>query len=211
MNVKGASPSRFSVTPQRGSVVVLGDSIALETWGNYLLGFPTVFPTLQFRNLVQAAYGHLPTVYNAAVNGTTSADGLAAIDALLAGSTSPGINVVVLAFGTNDAGNGVSDATFLSNMTSMIAKVVAAGKTPVVPKIMYASADPWHTNIPAKNTVIANSIWGVLPGVVAGPDLWTLVSAHPEYLAGDGIHLTVPGCDFVITSWKDSLAWAYAY
>jgi hypothetical protein len=105
---------------------------------------------------------------------------------------------VTINLGTNDAGGSASQ--FYLNISSMVQTVLAAGKVPVVPTIPWA-VDAYHqANIPALNAQIQN-LYAAYPGVVRGPDLWTLFQNNPSLISSDQLHPTNQGCSALRTAW----------
>lgn len=100
---------------------------------------------------------------------------------------------VSLNFGTNDANAGGSPVTnFLSNMTTLVQAVIAAGKVPVIHKtICWGSAAGIAANGPTINTALA-SLFASYPSIIQGPDLWAYFSANQSLISNDGIHPTDP-------------------
>jgi lysophospholipase L1-like esterase len=114
--------------------VAFGDSI---TWGGGFYGYPPRLAAL----LVQK-YG-AGTVWNAGVGGEGTADGLARIDAVLAGTNS---KYLLLMEGTNDASNlTVSLDTVDFNLREMCRRAIAAGWTPLLATITPRSDWVWDT------------------------------------------------------------------
>ena len=79
-----------------------------------------------------------PAIVGGSIGGPTTGSALGVIDDVLADY--PG-RFVALCFGTNDA----NDINFTNNLEILILKIIAAGKTPVIPHI------PW-SDIPAQLT-----------------------------------------------------------
>jgi acyl-CoA thioesterase-1 len=92
-----------------------------------------------------------PAMINGGIGGETSTDALARLDDAL--QLNPDYRFFVLGYGTNDAGGGNSVDQYRTNLQSLIDRVKAAGRTPVIPHIP-PSADGGHDDIPAYNTVI---------------------------------------------------------
>lgn len=188
------------------SVLALGDSISVATWGGPVTR-ETDFPEPSYSEQIHSLHPLFrPTVFNAAVGGTTSADGLALMPNMLLWN--PGPKICVIAFGTNDGPAGITPSVYQANMEAMIALVKSAGKTPVIPSIPFASAEPWHSAIPALNAIVTGVLWG-LAGVRQGPDLNAYFTAHPELLQSDGVHPTMAGYQNVILMWAQAMSWAY--
>ncbi len=100
------------------SVVFLGDSIT----AGYGLTAEQAYPAL--------VGPQLPgwTVVNAGVSGDTSAGGLRRLDWLLKGRP----RIVVIALGANDGLRGLPVERLEANLRAMVAKVRAAGATPLL-------------------------------------------------------------------------------
>ena len=100
---------------------------------------------------------------------------------------------VGLNYGTNDANAGGSPVSnFLSNMTTLVQAVIAAGKTPVIHKtIPWGSAAGIASNGPTINSSLA-SLFASYPSIIQGPDLWAYFSANQSLISNDGIHPTDP-------------------
>jgi hypothetical protein len=86
---------------------------------------------------------------------------------------------VYIALGTNDAAAypGLTVAGFKALYTQFVYTVLAAGKIPVVPTIPFTGNAQYTAGIAAFNPVITGTIWNI-PGVIAGPDMYTLLSNH---------------------------------
>ena len=121
---------------------------------------------------------------NRGIAEATSADGLATIDAELARF---GGRFVAISFGSNDATGVISPARFADNYNALVAKVRAAGKTPVVPTIPYSSLDYRREHVPLYNARLS-----ALGDVTRGPDLFAYFKSHPDQLA-DGLHPSADG------------------
>lgn len=172
------------------SWLILGDSITEDDMGHYE-------PT-NFMQQVNAAH---PTYFPSEVNGgiggwtadsalqTDTRTGQLYIDEFLAASAA---HFVSLDYGTNEAIQGGSQlASYRTNMTTLINKVIAAGKVPVLRRSI-----PWgcHTGIqnngPTVNAVLQDLI-AQYPQAVVGPDAWSYFQAHPSYISSDCIHPTI--------------------
>ena len=111
----------------------------------------------------------------------------------------------VVACGTNDAASGVTPATFYSNMSNIINILQSAGKTVIIPTILY-STEPTHlANIPALNAQI-QALYTAYPTVVPGPDLWNWGLSNQILMASDQIHPVGAGCAYYRTIWANFVA-----
>jgi lysophospholipase L1-like esterase len=145
--------------------------------------------------------GYFPAFEDGGIYGTKSGDGAATIATWL--GLFPG-KYVGLNYGTNDAINGVSPATFQANYAAMIQAVLAQGCVLVIPTI------PWSpqaaTNAPALNGVIAG-LYNTYPQIVPGPDLWAFFTTHQSLISGDGIHPTAAGYSAYRSLWVGSMVY----
>ncbi len=117
------------------------------------------------------------------VGGTSSADGLANLDAWLA--TYPDITNWVVSYGTNDMGGGdpVFAPDFHDRMHTLVTRLQQAGKRVFVPRIPYGKWDPEGAVIPVYNAALDRVVQAT--GAIAGPDLYAYFRAHPDQLADD--------------------------
>jgi lysophospholipase L1-like esterase len=105
-----------------------------------------------------------PAMINGGIGGETTDGALARVDASLANN--PLYRFFVLGYGTNDAANEqVPVVDFKANMQTLIDRVRAAGREPILPYIPPA-ADGAHASIPAYNIAIGELTAenGLLPG-----------------------------------------------
>jgi lysophospholipase L1-like esterase len=146
-----------------------------------------------------------PSVVNGGIGGDKSDEGLARIDAWLA--KNPDARYWGIAYGTNDAAGDTADtARFRANLTSMIERVRAAGRVPVLSTIPFAS-DGHHRHIPAFNAVIDElTRANALP---RGPDLYAWFAQHPDELR-DGIHPTEGGIASINRLWAEAMDSLYS-
>lgn len=188
-------------------IIAAGDSIAHATFGGpvtFGLGHPS--PTLP-EQIFGLYPPHRPSIYNAAIGGTTSQQGLDHdFSQLVTGNLGP--KQVIIAFGMNDVAQSVPISTFQANMEAMIALALANGKTPIIPTISYANAGGPYVNIPSYNAMITSVLYGI-SGVRPGPDLYSFFLANPGLLQPDGIHMTLAGYSASILVWAQSMSWLY--
>ena len=155
------------------SVVFLGDSIT----AGYGLAAEQAYPAL--------VGPQLPgwTVVNAGVSGDTSAGGLRRLDWVLKGRP----RVVVIALGANDGLRGLPVEQLEANLRAMVAKVRAAGATPLLigmrmPKNLgpayIAAFDPLYPRLAAELGVPLLPF--LLDGVALDPALNQSDMIHPN-------------------------------
>ena len=170
--------------------LILGDSITQDDMGHY--------EPSNFMQQVNAAH---PTYFPSQINGgiggwdsesplqTDPRTGQMYIDEFLA--SFPG-RYVSLDYGTNDANEGGPlIGQYMSNMSTLINKVIAAGKIPVLRKSI-----PWGctAGIKANGPTINADLQQLLaqyPQAIAGPDEWSYFQAHQSLISGDCIHPTI--------------------
>ena len=211
VNLNGANWIRMNVTAVNGSAgnedaafnldvhdasqgtkdtwLILGDSITQDDMGHY--------EPSNFMQQINAAHpSYFPSQINGGIGGWTTGSvlatdpltGQAYIDEFLADF--PG-HFVSLDYGTNDANLGSQTAgAYLSNMETLVNKVLAAGKVPVLRKTI-----PWGctTNIQTYGPQINSDLATLLqeyPQAVSGPDEWAYFEAHQSQIGSDCIHPT---------------------
>ncbi|MGC4114778.1 MAG: glycosyl hydrolase family 18 protein [Myxococcales bacterium] len=148
------------------SWLFLGDSITANTWKRG-----------DWSSAIHAQRSNEPAATNGGIGGwlsgtplrTTDYGGIPTIRKWLQDSPA---KYVALSFGTNDAMQGVSASAYYANMERLVKEVIAAGKTPVVPTIVYSPNAAVQANAPALNAQL-KTLKANYPAVVSGPDLWT--------------------------------------
>jgi lysophospholipase L1-like esterase len=194
--------------------VAFGDSITAGSHDDNLadgIGYEPILSTLL------AASRGPNTIANEGVSGTTSADGMASISAVLA--TYPNAKYYLVMFGSNDAqipavpsgwglnpeDNGYS-GSFKDNMQQIISAVLAAGKTPYLAEVPYTS-DPSRSNamIFEYNAVVDElCVSNGLPVSFVPPPFYSYFGTHPEELA-DGLHPNGAGYQSMAELWFTAL------
>jgi hypothetical protein len=138
---------------------------------------------------------HAPSVMNAAIGGTNTTTALAVIDDTI--KDFPG-RYVVLAYGTNDHAK-----EFV--MEALVTKVIAAGKTPVVPHM------PWSQGSPegAQVNLLIDALYVKYPAIVKGPDLWKTFEGHTEWIPQGDVHPNGAGQEQLRKAWAASMVAQY--
>jgi lysophospholipase L1-like esterase len=169
----------------------MGDSITAMAFGRPPKGEPG-FAARVHEEDVRA----FPAVINGGVGGAKSDDGVRHVDAWLA--RSPDARFWGIGYGTNDAAGDEGDTSrFRANMGTIVDRVLAAGRVPILATIPFAS-DGHHRNIPLFNAAIDDLRRSrALP---QGPDLYAWFAAHPEELA-DGLHPSDRGVASINRLW----------
>lgn len=177
------------------SWLFLGDSITAGGMNNcYGTGFAAYIHQLDER--------YFPIQENGGIGGITSKDGLDNIDRWL--STFPG-QYVSVAYGTNDAwGNQTGAEKYYENTKAMIDKILALGKTPVLPKIPHAE-EPGVADYLDEYNAMIDRLYEEYPEIVPGPDLSTILAEHTEYLSADGVHPNSEGYEEMRRIWAETM------
>ncbi|MGE5753270.1 MAG: SGNH/GDSL hydrolase family protein, partial [Deltaproteobacteria bacterium] len=139
-------------------------------------------------------------VANAGVSGTTSSDGAASISVTL--SAHPTATHYLVMYGSNDAFvPAVPIGSYKDSMQRIVSAIVAAGKTPCLAKVPYASNPDLDDaairgyNEAVDELVAANGI------ACASPDFYSWFISHPGQLA-DGLHPNGTGYQSMATLWN---------
>lgn len=177
------------------SWLFLGDSITAGGMNNcYGTGFATYLNRLDSR--------YFPVQENGGIGGITSADGKNNIDRWL--KTFPG-KYVSIAYGTNDAwGNQSGAQQYYANTVYMVQAVLNAGKIPVLPKIPYAK-EPGVQDYEQDYNAMIDKIYIEYPQVIQGPDFYSIIQEHPEYLSSDGVHPCSEGYEEMRRIWAETM------
>lgn len=177
------------------SWIFYGDSItACGMMNCYGTGFA------EFVNQIDSKY--FPIQENGGIGGIRSSEGATNIDRWL--EAFPG-QYVSIAYGTNDAwGNPSGTEQYYENTAYMVEKIIEAGKTPIVPKIPYATEPAVGNNVPAYNEMI-EKIYENYPEVVKGPDFETFFYENPDLLSSDGVHPSESGYSAMRELWAKTM------
>lgn len=177
------------------SWLFLGDSITAGGMNNcYGTGFATYLNRLDSR--------YFPIQENGGIGGITSTDGRNNIDRWL--ETFPG-KYVSIAYGTNDAwGNQTGAQTYYENTVYMVQAVLDAGKIPVLPKIPFAT-EAGVQNYEQDYNAMIDRIYTQYPQVIPGPDFYSILQEHPEYLSSDGVHPCSEGYEEMRRIWAETM------
>lgn len=178
------------------SWLFLGDSITAGGMNNcYGTGFATHINMLDDR--------YFPVQENGGIGGIKSSDGKENIDRWLSTSQA---KYVSIAYGTNDCwGNPNATEEYRANTEYMIDAVLAAGKTPVLPKIPASTNDDVKNNVPLYNAVIDEIYEKYGDKLVQGPDFQAMFEENPDYLSGDGVHPSDVGYAAMRETWAKTM------
>ena len=135
-----------------------------------------------------------PIVIDAGIGGTNTGSAQETIDAALA--EFPGC-YVALAFGTNDHADG-----FQPQMAALIDIVLAAGKTPVVPRMPWSSGSAEGEAINAQ----IEQLYLQYPEVLRGPDLWATFEGRTDLIPEGDVHPNGEGQAVLRQAWAETIA-----
>ena len=223
-NDGGTQTGTMDSFPTGEYYVAIGDSITRGSHDD----FPDDDISLDGRNtgggyepilndLLTMEKGYPHTVVNGGISGDTSADGTVQIATTL--SNHPLAKYYLVMYGTNDSwfpavpsglglhpGDPGYSGSYKDNMQRILSAILAAGKTPYLAKVPYAS-DPGidllaiqNYNLVIEELVFDNDIW-VIP-----PDFYAHFQA-PLYMGelDDGIHPNGFGYQSMADLWFDAL------
>ncbi len=175
------------------SWMFLGDSI---TWAAFIRWGDGAFD----KSITANAPAYTPSTVNGGIPGL-------ALSQMVRGSDPnfPNLEQVLAAFpdtkywaigfGTNDAAGENDPAKYQKDMETLVQKLQAAGKVPIIQKVPYTEAPARHPpTIIQYNQIIdqINTKYKLLPG----PDLWAWFHDHPKEINApdsDGVHPSYKG------------------
>jgi hypothetical protein len=165
----------------------MGDSNTAFTMPRYVSDLPYLVNALKPT--------HFPAITAAGIGGTRTIDGLTTIDGNL--QDFPG-QFVVLAYGTNDSPSDYE-------MEALVQKVIAAGRTPVIPHILWSATPTIQANGPLINAQI-DALYAKYPQILHGPDLWDHFEGHTEWIPATDIHVNTAGQEELRNQWASVMA-----
>ena len=176
-----------------------GDSItgiAYSRFSGYLPSFAD--------DLASCAPHHYPLMIDGGFGGQ---DSPAAVENIASWqSMLPDIHYWLLGWGSNDALDQVSPAMFRANLQGVVQSILANGDVPVLAQIPYSTYHnlPWlDGEIQQLNHVIGEvtAAYHLIPG----PDFYSLLQTHPQYLSSDGLHPSPAGAVAMNALWLETL------
>jgi acyl-CoA thioesterase-1 len=183
------------------TVFFLGDSITAAAFNRCPDNQPS------FADLVRrAAPAHFPAMIDGGVDGVNSSYGVSAIQDWLA--LNPDFHIWAIGYGTNDAWQKVPPGAFEEQLQTIVDRVVAAGRVPVIARIPFAAKGPSDADVRALNEVI--DLVTARNGLLPGPDLYAWFSSHPDALSQDGVHPSDAGTRSINRLWYEALRPLYA-
>jgi acyl-CoA thioesterase I len=208
VDLKGANWVRMSVTETSGDSagpafdfdVQSAATGACDSWlfmGDSITYMSLTHAFCDLPGLVRAAKpSYWPAVLDAALGGTNTGTAMDVIDDTM--KDFPG-RFVVLAYGTNDGAMGLQ-------MEGLVQKVIAAGKTPVVPYM------PWSSGDAAKGAAINQQIealYAKYPSIVKGPDLFAAFKDRLDLIPMGDVHPNDPGREDLRKQWATAMTAIY--
>jgi acyl-CoA thioesterase-1 len=183
------------------SVFFLGDSITAAAFTRCPANQPS------FAELVhQAAPQRFPAMIDGGVDSVNSGYGVSVIQDWLA--LNPDFHVWAIGYGTNDAWQKDPPAVFEAQLQTLVDRIVAAGRVPIIARIPFASEGPVDADVRALNGVI--DLVTARNGLLPGPDLYAWFSVHPDELSPDGVHPTAAGTRSINRLWYEALRPLYS-
>ena len=176
-----------------------GDSITGMAYNRYPENTPSFADDMQ-----TCAPGRYPLMIDGGFGGQTldgAVAGVASWQAML-----PDMHYWLLGWGSNDALNGESPETFRANLQTVVTAILQRGDVPILAHIPYTT----YHDLPGLDTEVQrlNQVIDEVTAanhLIPGPDLYTLVRDHPNYLLEDGLHPTGPGAVAINAAWLQTL------
>lgn len=176
-----------------------GDSITGMAFNRYPDNIPSFADDMS-----RCASGRYPLMINGGFGGATSdaaAQDIAEWQTLL-----PDMRYWLLGWGTNDALNNVASEKFRANLQTIVTAILQNGDVPILAHIPYTTyhhsqgldAEIQRLNVVIDEVTAANNL-------IPGPDLYTLVRSHPDYLGPDGLHPSNTGSVAINAMWFQTL------
>ncbi|MGK4002101.1 GDSL-type esterase/lipase family protein [Sorangium sp. So ce1036] len=180
----------------------LGDSITAFAYDR---DTPATQPSFA-ENIHAAHAAYYPAMINGGIGGelTKASDdrpsALDRIDQVL--EMNPDYRFFAIGYGTNDSWDQTDPSTFKKNLQTLIDKIKAAGRVPVLARIPYAP-DGAHDALDVFNEAIDEL--AEQNDLVPGPDLYTWFKDHPEGLSDDNVHPSPAGRVAMNKLWADAV------
>jgi len=184
------------------SVFFLGDSITAAAFTRCPGDQPS------FADLVhEATPTRFPAMIDGGTGGVNSGYGVSVIQDWL--TLNPDFHIWAISYGTNDAWQKVAPTIFEQQLQTIVERIQAAGRIPVLARIPYALKGPADADIQALNDVIdrLTTRYGLIPG----PDLYAWFSGHPDELSSDGVHPSDAGTRSINRLWYEALSPLYSF
>jgi acyl-CoA thioesterase I len=178
------------------SVFFIGDSITAAAFTRC----PATQPS--FAELVHRANPRrFPAMIDGGVGAVNSGYAVSVIHDWLA--LNPDFHVWAIGYGTNDAWQKLSPSIFDDHLQTLVDRIEAAGRVPVIARIPFAAKGPADSDVRALNKTIDRVV--ARNGLLPGPDLYAWFSAHPSELGPDGVHPSEAGVRSINRLWYEAL------
>jgi lysophospholipase L1-like esterase len=164
----------------RDGWLFMGDSITYMTTQRAFSDLPAL--------VEKAKKGRVPLIVDGALGGTNTTTAQEIIETSL---SEFGGRYVVLAYGTNDHAPEFK-------MESLVQKVIALGKVPVVPHLPWA--DGKLEEGPLMNQAI-DVLYAQYPQILKGPDLWKAFENRTDLIPSGDVHPNGEGMEFLRGEW----------
>ncbi len=118
----------------------------------------------------------------------------------------PDVKYWLLEWGSNDALQQMSPAHFQANLQNLVDQIKGAGHVPVLAHIPFSTFQhrpDLDAEIRSLNAVVDQVTKS--NGLMPGPDLYSLIRQHPEYLSDDGLHPNDAGAVALNAAWFQAL------
>lgn len=177
-----------------------GDSITGMSFNRYAENLPSFADDMQ-----RCAPNRYPLMIDGGFGGQSLDGAVADIGTWLA--MFPDMHYWLLGWGTNDALNNESPAVFQTRLQTVVTAILKNGGVPILAHIPYATYRGGSPDLDAEiqrlNAVIDKV--AAANHLAPGPDLYTLVREHPEYLGPDGLHPSGVGAAAINKLWFQTL------
>jgi lysophospholipase L1-like esterase len=176
-----------------------GDSITAIAYNRFAGDLPSFADDVQ-----SCSPQHYPLTLDGGFGGQNSTGAVQGIAEWL--GMLPDMHYWLLEWGSNDALDNVSPATFHTNLQTVVTAILDKGAVPILAHIPYST----YHNLPGFDSEI-QQLNQVIDEVteanhlISGPDFYTLFKTHPQYLSGDGLHPSGPGAVAMNSLWFSTL------
>jgi hypothetical protein len=193
VDIGGANWVRINVTESSDPAAVALDldihsapNGATDSWlmmGDSITFMATMYAFSDLPKLVNAIDPErYPAIVPAGIGGTNTTTAVAAIDETM--RDFPG-RFVALCYGTNDHAHEYQ-------METLVQKVIAAGKVPVVPRMPWSDTEGIQLDGPLINEQV-NALYEEYPEIYPGPDMWAAFENRLDLMPSGDIHPNEPG------------------
>jgi hypothetical protein len=169
------------------SWLFMGDSITFAAMTYYQSDLPAL--------VEKATAVRHPAIIDGAIAGTSALTAVNVLDDTMKALPGP---FVVLAYGTNDLPD-----EFAGNMETLVEKVIATGRVPVVPHMPWS--DQRTDRGPAINASI-DALYAKYPSILRGPDLWAFFENRTDLVPPGDLHPNDVGKEELRKQWAAVMA-----